>query len=89
MRLLRWRVLSGHFLSFRVFFCSTKSRNFYWTRHDLSIYDDDELIVRASTVLKSQGQKTGPVGDPVSFGRAKARALSGADCAGKLVEWVG
>ena len=27
--------------------------------------DDDELLVRASAVLKSQGQKTGPVGDPV------------------------
>ena len=27
--------------------------------------DDYEFLVRASAVLKSQGQKAGPVGDPV------------------------
>ena len=34
-------------------------------RYPASHDDDDELLVRASAVLKSQGQKTGPVGDPV------------------------
>ena len=29
------------------------------------VRDDDELLVRASAALKSQGQKSGPVGDPV------------------------
>ena len=42
--------------------------------------------MRASAVLQSQGAGNGPVGDPVPFGRAQTRALSGAHhLAGKSV----
>ena len=39
--------------------------------------DDDELIVRASAVLKSQGPETGPVGDPVDTSDVTARFSRG------------
>lgn len=63
-----------------------KWKSVFATNHGENQENDYELPVRAPAVLKSQGEKTGPVRDPPLPGCAQNRALPGAHHAGKPVE---